>query len=93
MKLDARKGDSGWPCYDAKRCCMVERVLWVDDETAQWGELTLSQAPPFLIDIVHKEERITIYPSRRLVIFNEVDDERRIGDPFSISIPCTWEPA
>jgi hypothetical protein len=25
MKLDASKGDSGLPCYDAKRCCMQSK--------------------------------------------------------------------
>jgi hypothetical protein len=84
MRLDARNGDSGWPCYDAKRCCMVRRVMWVDDLDATWGELVgLTQH-----DVVtHQEERITIHQSRRLVVFNEVDAgdqaDEKVADAIS----------
>lgn len=36
MILDARKGDSSYSVYDAKRCKAVKDAVWVDDETAQW---------------------------------------------------------
>ena len=72
MRLDARKGDIGWPCYDAKRCRMVPLVVWVDDADATWGEWVRD---PFPNTRTHQENRITIYPSRKLVIFNEVDDD------------------
>jgi hypothetical protein len=77
MRLDARKGDTGWPCYDAKRCCMVEGVLWVDDATARWCQLVRVPGPPFIAEVDHQEDRITIYPTRRIVIFNEIEG---VGD-------------
>lgn len=76
MKLDARKGDTGWYVFDCARCCPVESVVWCDEETARWGHV-----PPPGSDgcalTVHQEHRIRIYPERRLVLFNEVelDDE------------------
>lgn len=74
MILDARKGDINYHCYDAKACRMVKDVVWVDDETAQWGRyLGLVIAGQFSIGTV-QEERITIHKEHRLVIFNEVDD-------------------
>lgn len=73
MRLDAHKGDRDWSCYDAKRCRMVKDAVWVDDSDATWGMAVLR--PPNLdIDTV-QEERITIYPSRKLVVFNEIDDQ------------------
>jgi hypothetical protein len=87
MRLDARNGDSGWPCYDAKRCCMVQRVMWVDDLDATWGELVgLTQRGSFNV-VTHQEERITIHQSRRLVVFNEVDAgdqaDEKVADAIS----------
>jgi hypothetical protein len=73
MRLDANNGDRDWPCYDARHCCMVPYVLWVDDATATWGQLVKRMGPPFLEEVVRKENRITIYQSRRLVVFNEID--------------------
>jgi hypothetical protein len=81
MRLDARQGDTGWPCYDAKRCRMVENVLWVDDQTARWGEMKT-----IYWDVEHQEERITIYPSRRLVIFNQVDDSHDAGEQVADAV-------
>ena len=79
MRLDARKGHYPWNCWDAKRCCAPEHVVWVDDETAQWGQY-IKQDREFIrvngrvrID-VHQEDKITIYPDRRLVVFNEIPD-------------------
>jgi hypothetical protein len=74
MRLDSRAGERGWHCYDAKRCCMVHQVVWVEEETATWGRLVSVPYPPFLTDKVIREERITIHHSRRLVVFNEIED-------------------
>lgn len=71
MRLDAHKGDCDWNCYDAKRCRMVKDAVWVDDSDATWWRAVLR--PPNLdVDTV-QEERIKIYPSRKLVVFNEID--------------------
>jgi hypothetical protein len=76
MRLDAQNGDTGWQCYDAKHCRMVPHVVWVDDETATWGCMTGATTPfDWIIETV-QEDRISIYPSRRLVIFNEIDDKQ-----------------
>jgi hypothetical protein len=70
MRLDARKGDTGWQVYDAKRCRKLEFVVWLDNSDATWGEFD-DNVPGRVI--VRQEDRITIYQSRRLVIFNEID--------------------
>lgn len=68
MRLDARKGDVGWYVFDCARCRPVESVVWCDDETARWGYLLLRNAI-----LVRQEQRISIYPQRRLVLFNEIE--------------------
>ena len=85
MILDARNGHGdAWYLYDIKRCRKVECAVWVNDETAQWGRYTgCTIAWEWVIE-TRQEDRISIYPSRRLVLFNEVDDasdtttERRV---------------
>lgn len=82
MRLDASDGHRGWSTYDAKRCCRVTGVVWVDDTTAQWGGYV---EPHVIMDgrlvmEFHQEDRITIYVDRKLVVFNEVDDEESDGD-------------
>ena len=80
--LDARKGDHGWTVFDVARCARVEAVIWVRPGPLLWSgwrtqlEMrlfriehgTLSEPP------IHRENKITVYPERRLVLFNEVDD-------------------
>ena len=75
MILDARNGHGdAWYLYDIKRCRKVECAVWVNDETAQWGRYTgCTIAWEWEIE-TRQEDRISIYPSRRLVLFNEVDD-------------------
>jgi hypothetical protein len=90
MRLDARKGDVDWSVYDAKRCCMVKHVVWLDDETATWAELVIVKRRPFLELILRQEDRITIYPSRRLVIFNGIDgvEDEQVRDEQPIGVPA-----
>lgn len=80
MRLDARVGHTGFTIYDAKRCGAVPNVRWVDSDSANWGEIDVSDSGrAFAIlygdlpEIVHQEERISIYLERKLIIFNEVD--------------------
>lgn len=77
MRLDARLGDRHWYVWDVKRCRHVRECVWCDEESAQWGGFR----QPYQADLhgelaldVHQEERIRIYPDRKLVLFNEVDD-------------------
>lgn len=77
MRLDARKGDHGYTIWDAKRCREIKRfVMWVDDETAQWGQV-FGFVDGVPVETTVQEDRITIYLSRKLIIFNEVD----LGEP------------
>lgn len=74
MILDGRKGDRPYQCYDAKTCRMVKQVVWVNDETAQWGRYVSHPVGGELLTEAVQEDRITIYVARKLVVFNEVDD-------------------
>jgi hypothetical protein len=77
MILDARRGDTGYTVYDAKRCLFVSNdCLWVDSDTAQWGRMD-RQASRSLCEPeteIMQEDRITIYLDHKLVVFNEVED-------------------
>jgi len=77
MILHALNGDVGWSVYDSKRCCEVVGVQWVNSDTAQWGQIRMITMFGLVVDVDTvpiQEERITIYPDRMLVIFNEVAD-------------------
>ena len=75
MIIDARNGHyAAWYLYDVKRCQKVQSAVWVNDETAQWGQYTRTTYGGEWIIETRQEDRISIYPSRRLVLFNEVDD-------------------
>ena len=37
MRLDARKGDTGWNVFDVPRCAEVKCCVWVDSDTATYG--------------------------------------------------------
>lgn len=75
MILDARKGDKGYRCYDAKACRVVRDVVWVDDETAQWGQWATRDYQREIE--VNQEESISIYKDLKLVVFNQVDDREK----------------
>lgn len=81
MILDARKGDTGYQCYDAKTCRMVKQAVWVNDETAQWGRYVFPPIGGELMTESVQEDRITIYASQRLVVFNEVEDTEPAAYP------------
>lgn len=77
MMLDARKGDHSWYIYDAERCAPVPHVLWVDDATNHYFQLFVPHR--FAIDGELDGQRLTarkiqIYPDRKLIIINPVED-------------------
>lgn len=78
MRLDARDGPKcwGWDVFDVATCRRPEHVVWVDDESATWGQWAHNVFDEI---IKHQERRITIYPARKLILFNEVDDEDSEG--------------
>lgn len=77
MRLDARQGDTHYSIYDAKRCLEPERVIWVDTDTAQWGQLDVeaSRTTRSTVTDPVQEDSITVYQDIRLIVFNEVKDE------------------
>jgi hypothetical protein len=94
MRLDSRSGDRDYVCYDAKQCCVVKGVVWVDSETARWARYDMSaagiaraHATGHLTQIEQQEQRISIYIDRRLVVFNEVDDNSGDKEPVSVDRP------
>lgn len=76
MRLSVERGDRDWSLWDVKRAYEPRGVLWVDDQIHQWCELLVDDGWIGLgrVEEVHQEVRISIYPARRLVLFNEVDD-------------------
>ena len=91
MRLDARHGDFYWFVFDVKRCRKVRECVWCDDQTAEWGSLRrpIDLAPDgSLATDTHREERITIYPEKRTVLFNEVDDPVQEPSQVQEQAPC-----
>jgi hypothetical protein len=96
MRLDARNGNREWLVFDVKRCRQVREVVWCDDETAQWGRhmrdlsgRVLMRHRTVVLQTV-QEDRITIYPTRKLVLFNEVDDDDSAPEQVG---QCLTDPA
>ena len=98
MRLDARKGDTGYDIWDVARCCRVERVLWVDTDSATWaGYRRADEGRPESHETVmrwiagdapiHQERRITVYPLRKLILFNELDDPPEESTPATVTTP------
>lgn len=76
MRLDANKGNYNlWCVYHAEKCCVLRKVMWVDDETAQWCE-GLAVVNGTLMTRVKQAKKIAIIVERRLVVINPVDDAR-----------------
>lgn len=82
MRLDGSNGDNDWQCFDVERSAVVPRVVWIDEESATWGEYDLSPAgcahaafTGWLPEIHHQEKRIQICHKQRIVLFNPLDDE------------------
>lgn len=80
-RLDSRNGDRGWQCFDVERCALITPVVFVDEESATWGESDLSpegQIFAFVRGepkvILHHEKRIRIVHGQRMVLFNSLDD-------------------
>lgn len=92
MRLDARKGDTGWNVFDCRRCCEVTYCVWVDDAAAEYGAwksadehrtgLLRGGEPP-----VFKADRIAIITTSRLVLIDPIDDEEKDLIEVAISRP------
>lgn len=85
MILDARKGDVGYTVIDVRTGTSPQFVVWVNSDTAEWAQynaegmrkalLGLIDMPPALT--LRKERRIDIFPEKKLVLFNMVDDDNQ----------------
>lgn len=91
MRLDARKGDTQFRLYDAKRCIVPQQVVWVDTETAQWGQTDYeaSRLNHAHETVTIQEDSITVYVDLKLIVFNEVEDDQSNLE-HDWSAPPTW---
>jgi hypothetical protein len=92
MRLDARKGDTGWFVWDCRRAREVPYCVWVDDAAAQYGHwenedhhraAVLAGWPPSVAQV----ERIAIITTSRLVLIDPVDEEEKDLIEVAISRP------
>lgn len=75
MRLHADNGhpDCDYIVYHAERMEMLPYVVWVDDETAQYGEWLGPNYLPSSIE-TRQAKRIEILPAMLLVIINTIAD-------------------
>lgn len=75
MRLDARNGDFGWAVFHVEWVRELRCVVWVDTDLNQWGGL----GRPLVVEgranvVTRNARRIEIYPDRRLVLINPIED-------------------
>jgi hypothetical protein len=102
VRLDARKGDTYWTVYHAEECRVLKDVVWVDDETHQWGtygQISATDTFLSLIDgrlptITHQARKIEICTGPRVVIINPIEDATPDSVVAAVGTPITTkEPA
>ncbi len=77
MRLDSRKGDTGWFVFDVPRCIEVRYCVWVDSDSATYAAWT---APPNLLELhlgnppVYHAKSIRIDVGARTVLIDPVED-------------------
>lgn len=74
MRLHANTNTVSWDILHVPTCRSLKRVVWVDDETAQWGELTGNTVGFYWEEVTHQAKKIVILPQRRLILIDPVDD-------------------
>ena len=76
MRLDARKGDTGWFVFDVPHCAQIKCCVWVDSDTANYGAW---RSHPSLLDVflgeppVHQAKLIRIDVAARTVLIDPVE--------------------
>lgn len=88
MIVDARKGNRGWIVWDCRTMRIVPRVLWANDETAEFGQFAFPYVvrdKELQID-VHRAESIVIDPDARLVLIDPVDDDAGVEDGMTATM-------
>lgn len=90
MRLDARKGDTGWNVFDVPRCAEVKCCVWVDSDTATYAawseplnllELHLGNPP------VHQAKLIRIDVAARTVLIDPVEGAEPEAMNISLQAP------
>jgi hypothetical protein len=101
MRLDARKHNTGtWQVWHVPTCRLLDRVVFVDDATAVWGEYPASEilralflsgvTPDGGMPIVeHQANKIRILPSRRLVLIDPIEDDDEEPEAIANESPVT----
>lgn len=74
MLLHASRNTIGWHVLHVPTCKMLKNVVWVNDETAQWAELTGNARGHYWEEVTHQAKKIVILPQRRLILIDPVDD-------------------
>lgn len=80
MILDARKGDWHWWVWHCPTCTKMPRVVWVDDETAEYGELVTNEKGGIAVIagktmlVTRKVRKIRLVPGPRLVLIDPLED-------------------
>lgn len=86
MRLEAGPGNCGYFVWHAAFCTPVLHVVWVDDELNQWCQYVYPYRIEHgeLIFVVHQARRIDIFPGRRLVIIDPVEDADEDAAPLQL---------
>lgn len=61
-----------WRVWHARECRFVTNCLWADEETARWGSWRMVDS--CYLNETHQAERIVIYPERKFIVIDPVDD-------------------
>lgn len=83
MRLDAREHSCrGWLVWHAEQCRELKHVVWVDDESARYGQhvIPLRVIGGEILIEPHQAKRIDIIQGSRLIVINQVED----GDESSM---------
>lgn len=82
MILDADRGDTGWYVWDCERCLKMRWIVWLNDETAEFVVVVVNFAGSLVrgndggvLRERKQARRIDIYPEKKLVLFNQIEDE------------------
>jgi hypothetical protein len=76
MRIDARQAGfvGAWLVWHAEQCRELKHVVWVDDESACYGQYVHPFILPGPMIETHQAKRIVINSSSRVVIINPVED-------------------
>lgn len=74
MIVHASTNTVSWCVLHVPTCRTLKNVVWVDDETAQWGEFTGKVSGFHWEEATHQAKKIVILPQRQLILIDPVED-------------------